>query len=125
MITAMFTKIDQSTAYKKSRISVRNFAMKSDENLAELVEVSFNISHKNHVKAFWSLELVCDKKLKLFLPYIDRFCAVLPKLKDDSAVRPATKIGLLLAKSNHQKNGIDLTKEQEHNIIENLIDRLI
>ena len=125
MISEMFTKIDQSTAHKKSRITVSNFAMKTNENLAELINIAFDISHKNHVKAFWSLELVCDKKLKLFLPYIDGFCAILPKLKDDSAVRPATKICMFLAKSNHRKNGIDLTKEQEHNIIENLVDRLI
>lgn len=125
MISEMFAKIDQSTAHKKSRITVSNFAMKKDANLAELIAIAFDISHKNHVKAFWSLELVCDKKLKLFLPYINEFCEVLSKLKEDSAVRPATKICMFLAKSNHRKNGIDLTKEQEHNIIENLIDRLI
>lgn len=121
----MFTKIDQSTAHKKSRITVSNFAMKSDENLAELIKIAFDISHKNHVKAFWSLELVCNKKLKLLIPYLDEFCEVLPKLKDDSAIRPSTKICMFLAKSNHRKNGIELSKDQEHNIIENLVDRLI
>ena len=121
----MFTKIDQSTAHKKSRVTVSNFAMKSEDNLAELISIAFDISHKNHVKAFWSLELVCDKKLKLFFPYLDSFCEVLTKLKDDSAVRPATKICMFLAKSNHRKNGISLNQEQEHFIIENMIDRLI
>lgn len=125
MNSEMFTKIDQSTAHKKSRVTVSNFAMKSEGNLAELISIAFDISHKNHVKAFWSLELVCDKKLKLFVPYIDEFCTVLPKLKDDSAIRPATKICMFLAKSNHRKNGIELSKDQEHNIIENLVDRLI
>tara|TARA_R110000850_G_scaffold80947_3_gene174163 strand:+ start:39841 stop:40383 length:543 start_codon:yes stop_codon:yes gene_type:complete len=125
MITEMFNKIDQSTAHKKSRITVSNFAMKSDDNLAELINIAFDISHKNHVKAFWSLELVCNKKLKLLIPYIDEFCEVLSKLKDDSAVRPATKICMFLAKSNHRKNGIELSKDQEHTIIENLVDRLI
>lgn len=125
MNSEMFTKIDQSTAHKKSRVTVSNFAIKSEGNLAELISIAFDISHKNHVKAFWSLELVCDKKLKLFVPYIDEFCTVLPKLKDDSAIRPATKICMFLAKSNHRKNGIELSKDQEHNIIENLVDRLI
>ena len=32
---------------------------------------------------------------------------------------------MFLAKSNHRKNGISLTQEQEHNLIEALIDRLI
>lgn len=125
MISEMFTKIDQSTAQKKSRITVSNFAMKKDENLAELIAIALDVSHQNHVKAFWSLELVCTKKLKLLLPYIDKFCAILSKLTDDSAVRPATKICMFLAKSNYRKNGIKLSKEQEHVIIENLIDRLI
>ena len=60
----MFTKIDLSTAGKKSRITVSNFAMKNDKNLDELITVAFNIYHKNHIKAFWSLELVCEKKIK-------------------------------------------------------------
>lgn len=125
MITEMFTKIDQSNAGRKSRITVSNFAIKKDENLAELAAIAFTISHENHVKAFWSLELVCEKKLKLFIKHLDAFCAVLPKIKEDSAVRPATKICMFLAKSNHRKNGVSLSKEQEHIIIENLIDRLI
>jgi hypothetical protein len=125
MNSEMFTKIDQSTAHKKSRITVSNFAMKTDENLSELITIAFDVSDKNHIKAFWALELVCNKKMKLFVAYIDAFCEVLPKLKEDSAIRPATKICMFLAKSNHRKNGIDLSKDQEHTIIENLVDRLI
>ena len=49
----------------------------------------------------------------------------MPKLKDDSATRPAMKICLFLSKSNHRKNGISLTQEQEHLLIEALLDRLI
>lgn len=43
----MFAKIDQSTARKKSRISVSDFAIKNDENFAELIAIAFNLSHKN------------------------------------------------------------------------------
>lgn len=125
MNTEMFTKIDQSNALKKSRISVSNLALKKDENLAELIAIALDINHTNHVKAFWSLEIVCVKKLKLFVKYLDEFCTVLPKIKEDAAVRPAMKICVFLAKSNRRKNGISLTQEQEHNIIENLIDRLL
>ena len=32
---------------------------------------------------------------------------------------------MFLAKSNHRKNGISLSQQQEHNLIEALIDRLI
>lgn len=104
---------------------VSNFAMKDEKNLGEMIELAFNINHELHTKAFWSLDLVCEKKLKQFVPYIEGFCSILPKIKDDSALRPATRIAYFLTKSNHRKNGISLTQEQEHNLIEALIDRLI
>ena len=99
--------------------------MKDKKNLREMIELAFDIHHEFHVKAFWSLDLVCEKKLKQFVPDIEDFGSVLPKIKDDSALRPATKIAFFLVKSNHRKNGISLTQAQEHNLIEALIDRLI
>jgi hypothetical protein len=125
MKTDLVQKIDQSTAHRKSREQVRNYVLRHLDVLPDFLKIAFDPTHKNHVKAFWSLELVCEKKLKLFVPYVDLFCEVIPQLKDDSAIRPATKICLFLAKSNHRKNGISLTHEQEHSLIEALLDRLI
>ena len=125
MKSQMYQKIEASTCHVASRKMVSNFAMKNENHLDEMIRLAFDIKHDLHVKAFWSLDLVCEKKLKLFTPYLDLFCDVLPKIKDDSAVRPATKICMFLAKSNHRKNGISLSQEQEHHLIEALIDRLI
>lgn len=125
MKTDLASKINQTTAHRKSRVSLSNYIISHEDLLNEFVGIAFDIQNENHVKAFWSLELVCEKKLKLFVPFLDSFCEVLPKLKNDSAIRPATKICMFLAKSNHRKNGILLTQEQEHNLIEALIDRLI
>jgi hypothetical protein len=125
MKTDLVQKIDQSTAHRKSREQLSNYVLRHLDVLQDLLQIAFDTTHKNHVKAFWSLELICEKKLKVFVPNIDLFCEVLPKLKDDSAIRPATKICLFLAKSNHRKNGISLTHDQEHSLIEALLDRLI
>jgi hypothetical protein len=125
MKTELVSKIDQSTAHRKSREQLSNYIIRNLGILTEFVEIAFDTSNKNHVKTFWSLELVCQKKLKLFVPYLDLFCEVLPKLKDDSSIRPATKICFFLSKSNHRKNGISITQEQEHLLIEALLDRLI
>jgi hypothetical protein len=125
MKTLMYQKIEESTCHVASRKMVSNFAMKDEKNLSEMIELAFDTNNELHVKAFWSLDLVCEKKLKQFAPYIEDFCVILPKIKDDSALRPATKIAFFLSKSNHRKNGISLTQEQEHNLIEALIDRLI
>jgi len=125
MKSQMHQKIESSTCHVASRKMVSNFAMKDENYLSEMIQFAFDIDHELHVKAFWSLDLVCEKKLKQFVPYIEGFCNILPKIKDDSALRPATRIAYFLTKSNHRKNGISLTQEQEHNLIEALIDRLI
>ncbi len=125
MKSVLVSKINQSTAHRKSRVYLSNYIIRHEDLLDEFITIAFDIQNENHVKAFWSLELVCEKKLKLFFPYLDSFCEVLPKLKNDSAIRPATKICMFLAKSNHRKNGISLSQQQEHNLIEALIDRLI
>ena len=125
MKSVLVSKINQSTAHRKSRVYLSNYIIRHEDLLDEFITIAFDIQNENHVKAFWSLELVCEKKLKLFVPYLDSFCEVLPKLKNDSAIRPATKICMFLAKSNHRKNGISLSQQQEHNLIEALIDRLI
>jgi len=117
-------KLSQSTASRIDRESLRNYVIRK-EIIEELTAIAFSTSSENHVMAFWALELVCEKKLKLFVPQIEAFCEVFPKLTNDSAIRPATKIAYFLAKSNHRKNGISLSHEQEHNLIEALIDRLI
>ena len=125
MKSQMYQKIEESTCHVASRKMVSNFAMKDENHLNEMMQFAFDIDSELHVKAFWSLDLVCEKKLKQFVPFIEEFCEILPKIKDDSALRPATRIAYFLTKSNHRKNGISLTQEQEHNLIEALIDRLI
>ncbi|MEZ4787350.1 MAG: hypothetical protein R2790_05605 [Flavobacterium haoranii] len=124
MLTELELKLSESDAHRASRMSACNYVIRK-EKINELTQIAFNLSHKSHVMAFWTLEFVCEKKLKMFVPFIDSFCTTLSLLKDDSAIRPATKICYFLAKSNHRKNGISLSHEQEHNLIENLIDRLI
>lgn len=124
MLTELELKLQESDAHRASRMSACNYVVRK-EKIEELTQIAFDLLHESHVMAFWTLEFVCEKKLKLFVPFIDAFCTVLPKLKNDSSVRPASKIAYFLAKSNHRKNGITLSHENEHNLIEALIDRLI
>ena len=125
MKSQMYQKIEESTCHVASRKMVSNFAMKDENHLKEMIQLAFDTKDELHVKAFWSLDLVCEKKLKQFVPFIEDFSEIIRKIKDDSALRPATKIAFFLTKSNHRKNGISLTQQQEHNLIEALIDRLI
>lgn len=125
MKTEFYHRIEQSTAGRMDREKNRNLALRDTDFFETVVSLAFRPDDKNHHKACWILELVCEKKLKLFTPYIDEFCEVIPDLKNDSAIRPMSKICLFLAKSNHRANGIKLTQNQETQIIETCFDWLI
>ncbi|MDI9309148.1 MAG: hypothetical protein QM535_02935 [Limnohabitans sp.] len=125
MNSELHHRIEQSTAGRIDREKNRNLALRDDSFLKTVITVAFNPEDKNHHKGCWILELVCEKKLKLFVPYFDNFCEVLPQLKNDSAIRPMSKICLFLAKSNHRANGITLSQLQETQIIEICFDWLI
>ncbi|MFC4817479.1 MULTISPECIES: hypothetical protein [unclassified Flavobacterium] len=125
MKSDFYIKIENCAAYRKDREKNRNLALRNPDYLKEVTEVAFDLNDKNHHKAFWILELVCEKKLKAFLPYIEQFLETIPNLRNDSAIRPAAKICLFLAKSNHRANGISLSQLQETQIIEMCLDWLI
>lgn len=125
MKSDFYIKIENSSAYRKDREQNRNLALRNPGYYNEIIQVSLDPDDKNHHKAYWILELICEKKLKTFLPYVDSFLEIIPKLKNDSAIRPASKICLFLAKSNHRANGISLSQLQETQIIEACLDWLI
>ena len=62
MKSEMYSKIELSTCHVKSRKTVSNFAMKDENNLKEIIQIAFDVNHELHIKAFWSLDLVCEKK---------------------------------------------------------------
>lgn len=124
MKTDLVEKLNKSNAHRNSRMAVCDFAM-NNELVDELIRIAFDIKNENHFKAFWALEFVCEKKLGLFTNAVSTFCEILTSVKNDSAVRSATKIGMFLAISNHAKKEIILTETQEKQLIESSTDRLI
>ncbi len=124
MKTDLVEKLNNSNAHRKSRMDVCNFAIKN-EIVDELIQIAFDTKNENHFKAFWALEFVCEKKLSLFVNSVGKFCEILASVKNDSAARSATKIGMSLAISNQAKKEIILTEIQEKQLIESSLDRLI
>ena len=124
METELVDKLTNSNAHRNSRMEVCDFAIENNLTNA-LIEIAFDKSDENHFKAFWALEFVCEKKLVLFTNAVGQFCENLASVKNNSAVRSATKIGMFLAISNHTKKEIILTEIQEKQLIESSIDRLI
>jgi len=121
MNTEYYNQIAKSTAHRKSRDDNKDFIFANPEYLKCLLEIVFDTEDKNHHKACWILELICEEKMVLFLPYLDEFCKTLPHYKNDSALRSISKICLFL--SNSKK--YSLTENQEEKIIETCLDWLI
>ncbi len=121
MITEYYNKIAKSTAHRPIRDENKLFIFENPEYLSQLIEIAFNIKDKNHHKACWILELICEERIDLFLPFIDNFCNTLKDFKSDSAIRSISKIGLFIVKN----KTIKLTEIQEEKIIETYLDWLI
>ena len=116
-----YDQIRNSTAHRKSRDEQKNFALKNPDYLLVLTQIAFDTTDKNHHKACWILELVCEEQLFLFEPFIESFSRTLVHYKNESAIRSIAKICMFLTKS----KTIYLSNEQEDRIIETCLDWLI
>jgi hypothetical protein len=121
MNIAFYKLIKESTAHRLNREIIRDYVIQNPEKLKFLMEIGLNENDKIHAKACWSLELIFELKLELILPFLDDFISKFPFYKNDSAIRPVSKICLFLSKS----KTIKLTDNQETKIIETCLDWLI
>lgn len=116
-----YKRIEKSTAHRKSRDENKNFIYRNPEYLPDLIAIALSPNDKNHHKACWILELICEENILLFIPFLEEFCKKINQNKSDSAIRSLSKICLFLSKN---KN-IVLTEYQEEKIIEACFDWLI
>jgi len=121
MNLAFYKRIEESTAHRLNREFIRDYVLQNPEKLQYLIEIALHEKDKIHIKACWSLELIFEIKLELILPFLDDFLAKIGQFKDDSAIRPISKICMFLSKS----KTIQLSENQETKIIETCLDWLI
>lgn len=121
MNSEYYNEIAKSTAHRKSRDANKDYIFVNPYYIKYLVEIAFTTKDKNHHKACWILELICEEKMELFLPFLDEFCDTLHQYKSDSAIRSISKICLFLSDSKKYS----LTENQEEKIIESSLDWLI
>ena len=121
MDKSFYKLIKESTAHRLNREFIRDYVFQNPDKLQYLMQIGYNENDKIHVKACWSLELIFELKLELLFPYLDDFISKIPVYKNDSAIRPVSKICLFLSKS----KTIPLSDNQETKIIEACLDWLI
>lgn len=92
MNTEFYNQIANSTAHRPIRDLLSGMVLNDKSLLPDLLDIAFNVKDKNHHKACWILELVCEAKIEWLAPHLDAFCESLPKFTNESAMRPISKI---------------------------------
>ena len=125
MDTEFQKKLDSVTGHRVNRQKFADDVLQNHELFPKLMRLCFLTSTKNSAKAFWILELVCYDKLEWLLEYLDNFCSNIKNLTNESAIRPAAKICLLLTISHFKKKEIQITENQLQQITETCFDWLM
>jgi hypothetical protein len=121
MISPFYHKITSGKALKSFREGNKNYVLDNLSYIEVLTNIAFTVSDKNHHKAFWVIELICEEYCELFNPFINEFCTLLSSYKEPHTKRPVSRICMFIVKN----KGITLSKKQEKLIIENCLDWLI
>jgi hypothetical protein len=121
MDKAFYKRIEQSSAHKLNRESIKDYVIQNPEKLKYLIEIGLRENDKIHHKACWIWELTFETDLSLITPFLDEIVHKITAYKNDSAIRPISKICMFLSKS----KTIRLTENQETKIIEVCLDWLI
>jgi hypothetical protein len=116
--------LEYVTGYKANRLQYTILVLDNPELFPELIRLCFLTSYQYAAKACWVLELVCNEKLQWLEDHLDFFSSNIQNLKDESAIRPAAKICLLLALSHFKKKEIQLIENQLQQITETCFDWL-
>ena len=96
-------KLDFPKAHRKTREDVAYWVLDHQEYFKDLLDFCFDTELSISHKAAWILEIVCEEQLELLLNYIDYFFEHIHLVKKDQAVRPLSKICLMLANKYYKK----------------------
>jgi hypothetical protein len=119
-----YNQIATSTAHRPVRDLLSGMVLHDVTLLPTLMNLALDTSDKNHHRACWILELVCEANILLLAPYLDPFCDALPRFTNDSTIRPMSKICWFATEFNQKSSGL-LTPEQLEQITEACFDWLI
>lgn len=109
------------------RDNAAGFVLNHPEVMSELIHFVFQIDSPLHVKAAWVLELVCLQNISLLYPHVPGFIKQMSSLRNESALRPVSKVCYLMNKAYFSSGQIDpvLSSSMIEIIIENNFDWLL
>jgi len=124
MSNSLENLIENMTAHRASRQELADTVLGHHQWIPELLFIGFSVSNKNAHKACWVLELVFLDKIELLLPHLDFFCNNLQQISHESALRPVSKIIMLLMNADF-KHHYYITNNQKQILAEACMDWLI
>lgn len=103
-------KLDFPRAHRSARQEIADWVLDHPETFPDLLGFCFNIQLSISHKSAWILELVCSENINLLLPYLDDFFKNAPNIKKDQAIRPFSKICMMLATHYYKKKDVTVIK---------------
>jgi len=80
------------------RDNAANYVCNNIKSFPVLLDIVFDQNSKYDVKASWVLEIICQKHIHLLIPHLPYFTNHLSQIKNESALRPLSKICAHLSK---------------------------
>jgi len=86
------------TAARENRLKAADWFLAHPENFKDLLLLTFDTSYRLHYKASWVTEFVVLRQPELLQNDVNFFIDSLPKIENDSAARPLSKVCAFISK---------------------------
>ena len=103
-------KLTYTRAYRSTRLEVAHWVINHPETLPELLNYCLKNKDEISYRAAWVLEFVCLESLDLLIPHFEQFFDILPKIERDQAVRPFSKMCMVMANHYYKKKDASVIK---------------
>jgi len=117
------------TAARENRLKAADWFLAHPENFKDLLLLTFDTSYRLHYKAAWVTEFVVLSQAEYLQDDIFFFIDSLPKIKNDSAARPLSKVCAFISKQiiSRKPNVFQqkITKDEINKLISVAFDWLI
>lgn len=103
-------KLTYTRAYRSTRLEVAYWVINNPETIPELLNYCLKSKDEISYRAAWVLEFVCLERLDLLIPHFEQFFDILPKIERDQAVRPFSKMCMVIATHYYKKKDASVIK---------------
>src|SRR6478672_12519815 len=112
MNTDFYNKIDKSNASTNCRNNLKKMVLINGDLLVDLIQITTDLSYKNHYKGVWITEMIAETDVELLAPFVNDLIPFFSKCKHQSAVRGTSRIAYFIGTSDK----LNVTENQQERI---------